>query len=91
MSEGDLLVDSESPPASPDLGEKELDRRITTVHAGQQTTTLEQSVNRTTPVQTGPVFARVVYDDDAGHHSFDIVKDTVTIGRGGSPIRSTFA
>jgi len=84
MNEGDLLVDSELVlPASPDLGVGERTRRITTVHAGQQTTTHEQSVNRTTPVQTGPVFARIVYDDDAGHHSFDIVKDTVTIGRGG--------
>ena len=29
------------------------------------------------------VLARLAYDDDAGHHSFDIVKDSVTIGRGG--------
>ena len=26
---------------------------------------------------------RIVYDDDSGHHSFDIVKDSITIGRGG--------
>ena len=66
MNEGDLLVDSELVlPASPDLGVGERTRRITTVHAGQQTTTHEQSVNRTTPVQIGPVFARIVYDDDA--------------------------
>ena len=29
------------------------------------------------------VFARIEYDDNAGHHSFDAVKDSITIGRGG--------
>jgi hypothetical protein len=84
MNEGDLLVDSELVlPARPDLGVGERTRRITTVHAGQHTTTHEHSVNRTQPVSTGPVLARIEYDDDAGHHSYDIVKDSITIGRGG--------
>jgi len=30
-----------------------------------------------------PVFARVTYDDTSGHHAHDVVKDSVTIGRGG--------
>jgi hypothetical protein len=84
MGEGDLLIDSELVlPASPDLGVGERTRRITTVHAGQRTTTHEQSVDRTASVSTGPVVARIQYDDDAGHHSYDIAKDSVTIGRGG--------
>ena len=84
MNEGDLLVDSELVlPPSPDLGVGERTRRITTIHAGQHTTTHEQSVNRTAPVSAGPVLARIVFDDDVGHHSFDVVKDIVTIGRGG--------
>ncbi|MGH9314721.1 MAG: FHA domain-containing protein [Vicinamibacterales bacterium] len=84
MNEGDLLIDSELVlPASPDLGVGERTRRITTVHAGQRTTTHEQSVNRTPSGATGPVLARIDYDDDAGHHSYDIVKDSITIGRGG--------
>ena len=84
MNEGDLLVDSELVlPASPDLGVGERTRRITTVHTGQRTTTHEQSVNRTPSGSTGPVLARIDYDDAAGHHSYDIVKDSITIGRGG--------
>jgi FHA domain len=86
MNEGDLLVDSELVlPASPDLGVGERTRRITTVHAGQRTTTHEQSVNRTPAGSTGPVvvLARIEYDDDAGHHSYDIVQDSISIGRGG--------
>ena len=40
-------------------------------------------MNRTATAAVSPVLARVEYDDDAGHHSFEIVKDSVTIGRGG--------
>jgi len=86
MNEGDLLIDSELVlPASPDLGVGERTRRITTVHAGSRTTTREHSVNRTPQGSTGPlaVLARLEYDDDAGHHAYDIVQDSVTIGRGG--------
>jgi pSer/pThr/pTyr-binding forkhead associated (FHA) protein len=84
LAEGDLLIDSELVlPASPDLGVGERTRRITTVHAGQRTTTHEHSTDRTPPIATAPVVARIQYVDDAGHHSYDIVKDSVTIGRGG--------
>ena len=84
MNEGDLLIDSELVlPASPDLGVGERTRRITTLRVGQHTTTHEQSVNRNGSVSQAPVYARVEYDDDVGHHAFDIVKDTITIGRGG--------
>lgn len=88
MSEGDLLVDSEMMlPAQPDLGVGERTRKITTVHApGHHTTTREQTVNRTSarPAATAStVHARLGYDDEAGHHDFDMVKDSVTIGRGG--------
>jgi hypothetical protein len=84
MNEGDLLIDSELVlPASPDLGVGERTRRITTVHAGQRTTTREQSTNGSQTAANARVQARIVYDDDAGHHSFDILKDSITIGRGG--------
>jgi len=84
MNEGDLLIDSELVlPASPELGVGERTRRITTLRVGQGTTTHEQSTNRTGSVSQAPVHARLEYDDDAGHHAFDIVKDTITIGRGG--------
>lgn len=85
MHEGDLLIDSElALPARPELGVGERTRRITTVHTGRhQTTTREQTVNRTPQPAASPVFARVTYDDDAGPHTHDVCKDSVTIGRGG--------
>jgi hypothetical protein len=83
MKEGDLLIDSELIlPASPELGVGERTRRITTVHAGPHTSTREQTVNRA-PNATGAVLARIEYDDDAGHHAYDVLKDSITIGRGG--------
>lgn len=84
MNEGDLLIDSELVlPASPELGVGERTRRITTIHRGHRTTTREETLNRTTPAPASPVFARVVHQDTAGRHSHDVVKDSVTIGRGG--------
>lgn len=83
--EGDILVDSELLlPASPELGVGERTRRITTVRSGEHTTARERtaSVPAQGP-QTQPL-ARIVYDDHAGHHAYDIMKDSVTIGRGGT-------
>jgi FHA domain len=84
MHEGDLLIDSELVlPASPDLGVGQRTRRITTVHAGERTTTREQTVNRTQTAATVRALARIEYEDEAGHHSYEVVKDSVTVGRGG--------
>lgn len=83
MNEGDLLVDSELVlPARPDLGVGERTRRITTVHAGHRTTTREQVLSRTSD-GAAQSFARITYRDDSGDHSYEVVKDSVTIGRGG--------
>jgi hypothetical protein len=83
LAEGDMLIDSELVlPARPDLGVGERTRRITTVHAAHRTTTREQMVNRTTAAPAS-VFARITYADDSGDHSYDVTKDSVTIGRGG--------
>jgi FHA domain-containing protein len=82
MSEGDLLVDSELVlPARPDLGVGERTRRITTVHAGHRTTTREQTVNQAAAAPA--ILARIAYRDATGDHSYDVAKDSVTIGRGG--------
>jgi FHA domain len=84
MHEGDLLIDSELIlPATPDLGVGERTRRITTVHSGQQTSTREQTVNRARPATAETILARIEYDDDAGHHAYEVLKDSITIGRGG--------
>jgi hypothetical protein len=84
MHEGDLLIDSELVlPARPDLGVGQRTRRITTIHTAHRTSTREQTVNRAPQPAAASVFARVVYDDTSGRHSHDVVKDSVTIGRGG--------
>jgi FHA domain len=84
MQEGDLLVDSELLlPARPELGIGERTRRITTVHSGHKTTTREHAVDRSPSAAVQPVRARITYDDQSGHHSCDVVKDSLTIGRGG--------
>ena len=97
MAEGDLLVDSELVlPARPDLGVGARTRRVTTVHAGTRTTTREQTteqaaagVQQSAAIVTsghGPrptVLATIAYEDDRGRHSYDVAKDSFTIGRGG--------
>jgi pSer/pThr/pTyr-binding forkhead associated (FHA) protein len=84
INDGDLLVDSELVlPARPDLGVGERTRRITTVHAaGQQTSARAQTLQRVTTALR-PALARIVFQDEAGDHSFDVTKDSITIGRGG--------
>ena len=84
MHEGDLLVDSELLlPARPELGIGERTRRITTVHSGHKTTTREHSVDRSQPAAAQPVRAQITYDDHSGRQCYDVVKDSLTIGRGG--------
>jgi len=84
MNDGDLLIDSELVlPARPELGVGERTRRITTLSDGHRTTTREHTVNRSPQTVAAPAFARIVYDDTSGPHTHDVVKDSVTIGRGG--------
>lgn len=90
LQEGDILIDSELllPPAT-ELGAGDRTRRVTTRHAprsGQVTTTREETVVRPAAAPA-PVFARLRYEDNSGLHAFDIVKDSVTIGRGGIAYR----
>jgi hypothetical protein len=84
IAEGDILIDSELLlPASPELGVGDRTRRIATVHSGQRTTTRERTIDQSDKSSSARIFARIVYEDNAGHHSYDVVKDSVTIGRGG--------
>ncbi|HLG59804.1 MAG TPA: FHA domain-containing protein [Vicinamibacterales bacterium] len=99
VAEDAILIDSELRlPPSPELGAGDRTRRITTVHLGQRVTTRHRTSHDTrgtpdpspltertaaTPAQAAPILARLTHDDDSGHHAFDIVKDSVTIGRGG--------
>ena len=86
VAEGDILIVSElALPTSPELGAGGRTRRIATVHSSQRTTTKAQTITDVHAHAVSPsrVFARIEYDDNAGHHSFDAVKDSVTVGRGG--------
>jgi hypothetical protein len=84
LAEGDILVDSELLlPENPELGAGARTRKITTVHSESSTTSRERLVDQPPTAPPQQVFARMGYDDNAGHHSHDVVKDSVTIGRGG--------
>ena len=81
--EGDILIDSELLlPASPELGIGERTRLVSTLRSGQRTTARVRTVTQSIGSSGAESFAKIVYDDSAGHHSYD-VKDSVTIGRGG--------
>jgi len=85
LAEGALLIDSDLRlPHNPELG-GDRTRRITTVHLEQRVTTRQRTIPDI-PTASPPaahVLARITHDDETGHHEFDVVKDSVTIGRGG--------
>jgi FHA domain len=85
LNEGDILVESELLlPVGPELGAGERTRRITTLHSGSHHTTRAQIANTSPVSSAGRILGRLVFDDDTGRHSHDVVKDSVTLGRGGT-------
>jgi pSer/pThr/pTyr-binding forkhead associated (FHA) protein len=66
-------------PAGPELGAGACTRRIATHHR-----TVPASPNSVRTTLSERSFGRLVYEDDAGDHTHEIVKDSVTIGRGGA-------
>ena len=84
LKEGDLLVDSELlMPARPDLGLGEQTRQIATLQSGQRATTIEHTINCPASPSTPRLLGHIEYDDESGHHFYDVTKDCFTIGRGG--------
>ena len=86
VAEGAFVIDSELRASNgPELGAGGRTRRITTVHFGQggRATTRQRTARQPGPSNTR-VLARMAYDDETGRHDFEIVKDSVTIGRGGA-------
>jgi hypothetical protein len=84
LQEGDLFVDSELlMPARPDLGLGAQTRKIVTRQTGQCSPTLEHTIAFPPSVSTPRLLARIEYDDEAGHHFYDMTGDCVGIGRGG--------
>ncbi len=97
VAAGDILVDSELLlPAKPELGVGERTRRMTTVHLANaggapRVTTRARTVSAEAlpppPLPDAPCAvapAQLLYEDQSGRHVFDVVKDSVTIGRGGT-------
>lgn len=86
---GDILIHSELvlPSNGDDLGSGQRTRRITTVHTGRRATKREETITRTHPA-ADQAFARLRFEDNAGAHTFEIVRDSVTIGRGGIAYRA---
>ena len=93
LAAGDILVHSElTLPASaqtdgePAAGQRT--RRITTVRSGDKTTRRQETVSRGTAAAAKTTYARLRYEDQAGPHTYDIARDSVTIGRGGVAYRA---
>lgn len=87
LAEGDILVDSELMlPPQPELGSGERTRRITTGIVGNRVTRQEETL-RSATVESAVVHARISYADDEGPHTFEMVKDSIAIGRGGVTYR----
>ena len=98
LAEGDILIDSELMlPGPAELGAGERTRRVTTRHVGgrdrevqaaderPRTSTRVSVVDR--PAAATPIYGRLRYEDNAGVHSYDIARDSVTVGRGGLAYR----
>jgi hypothetical protein len=84
LKEGDLLVDSELlMPARPDLGLGEQTRQIATLQSGQRATTIVHTINCAASPSTPRRLGHIEYDDESGHHLYDVTKDCFSIGRGG--------
>lgn len=83
VEEGGILVDVELLlPPGPEPGAGSLTRRLKTMYQRPRPQTTDR-LPATAPI-AGEPFATVTFQDDRGPHSYDITKDSVTIGRGGA-------
>ena len=103
LQEGDILVDSELLlPQPADLGAGDRTRRVTTRHLARREPEREQPVSPASPptssaptrVETverpaaaAPIFARLRYEDNSGVHTYEVSRDSITVGRGGLAYR----
>ena len=82
--EQDIIVHSELIlPPEPELGQGERTRRITTVQSGRHTAAAPNGRVHSSAHAAG-VYGRLIYQDAKGAHRHDIVRESTTIGRGGT-------
>ena len=87
VGHGDILIHSELLlPSREELGAGQRTRRIATMHVGTRTTVRQEVSSVTGPAAARPV-ARLKYSDDSGAHTFDMVTEAISIGRGGAAYR----
>lgn len=87
LAPGDILIHSELALPSPDdeLGAGQRTRRITTrIQDGHKTTRRQEVLTAAVAATGTTAFARLRYDDNSGAHTFEIITDSITIGRGGA-------
>jgi len=83
----DIIVQSDLILATePEPGSGERTRRVRTHHTASDTTRSDAAPPRPSPAPAGPAvaFGRLAYTDRQGPHRHDIVRDSTTIGRGGT-------
>src|SRR5205823_13132308 len=86
VANGDILIHSELLlPSHEEPGAGQRTRRIATVHAGSRTT-VREDISSTRPAASRPL-ARLQYSDESGAHTFDMLTDAITLGRGGAAFR----
>jgi hypothetical protein len=88
LAPGDILVDSELViPGRPELGVGERTRKVTTTRSGERTNVREQPARpvagSAVPAPVPAVCARLRFEDNSGPHTFDVTRDSITVGRGG--------
>jgi len=89
LAAGDILVHSELtlPSGDEEPGAGQRTRRITTMRSGDKTTRRQETVSRAAAAPKA-AYARLQYEDKTGPHTFEIVRDSITIGRGGIAYRA---
>jgi hypothetical protein len=84
LGHGDILIHSELLlPAREELGAGQRTRRVATVHVGTRTTVRPEVPSPTGRTVSRPV-ARLTYTDEAGTHTFEMVTEAISVGRGGA-------
>lgn len=88
VAEGDILVQSDLVLGErEELGAGQRTRRVATMHVGGRTTVRRDNASESQPTGNQAAVARLTFGDDSGRRTFDMVSETITIGRGGATRR----